>query len=261
MKIYCTVRHGVTRDRECFFNINYKQNRYDKLCNFYYDEIEKFYDKDLGIYHYSRVDGKLTDDVRKHPHIFSILYDLCPLDRQKSLMDNVLLNEDVYKITTPYMRFYEIASLMKLGRVNEAINEIKSYWGGMLDMGATSFWESYNPNESEPQCYAMYDRPYGKSLCHAWGAAPIYLVGRYFLGLKPTKIGYEEFEISPTLSVFSKFEAEMPINDGYISLKYENDILLVYHTKGVCKLKINNSTFTIESNQVVKIDCKKEVII
>jgi len=26
----------------------------------------------------------------------------------------------------------------------------------------------------------MYGRKYGKSLCHAWGAAPLYLLGRYY---------------------------------------------------------------------------------
>jgi hypothetical protein len=29
----------------------------------------------------------------------------------------------------------------------------------------------------------MYGRPFGKSLCHAWGASPIYLLGKYYLGV------------------------------------------------------------------------------
>ncbi|MBN2614002.1 MAG: hypothetical protein JXB00_20765 [Bacteroidales bacterium] len=45
----------------------------------------------------------------------------------------------------------------------------------------------------------MYGRRFGKSLCHAWGASPVYLLGRYFVGVRPTKPGYEEFEIRPVL--------------------------------------------------------------
>lgn len=39
----------------------------------------------------------------------------------------------------------------------------------------------------------MYGRKFGKSLCHAWGASPIYLLGKYYLGIKPTSAGYATY--------------------------------------------------------------------
>lgn len=56
----------------------------------------------------------------------------------------------------------------------------------MLDLGATTVWEEYNPNLSGAQHYEMYGNKYGKSLCHAWGVSPIYLLGKYYLGVTPT---------------------------------------------------------------------------
>nr|GFC72823.1 hypothetical protein [Tanacetum cinerariifolium] len=62
------------------------------------------------------------------------------------------------------------ATYQKLAADPYVLKEMKSYWGGMLDLGATSFWEEYDPAKKGAEHYSMYGRPFGKSLCHAWGA-------------------------------------------------------------------------------------------
>jgi len=63
---------------------------------------------------------------------------------------------------------------------------IREYWGGMLDRGAVTFWEEYDPEVPDDQQYDMYGDRFGKSLCHAWAASPIYLLAKYFVGLQIT---------------------------------------------------------------------------
>ncbi len=84
--------------------------------------------------------------------------------------------------------------------------------------GATSFWEKYNPEETGTRHLAMYGRPYGKSLCHAWGASPIYLLGKYYLGVKPTKPGYEEYSVTPCLGGLKWMEGTVPTPYGNIHI-------------------------------------------
>ena len=44
----------------------------------------------------------------------------------------------------------------------------------MLESDTTTFWEEFpEPGES---AYAMYGRPFARSLCHAWGAGPAALL-------------------------------------------------------------------------------------
>ena len=95
------------------------------------------------------------------------------------------------------MRFYELEALCAMGEQNYVLKEMKDYWGGMLKLGATSFWEEYNPAKKGAEHYAMYGREFGKSLCHAWGASPIYLLGKYYLGVKPTSAGYATYIVEP----------------------------------------------------------------
>jgi hypothetical protein len=67
----------------------------------------------------------------------------------------------------------------------------------------------------------MYGRPYGKSLCHAWGASPVYLMGKFYLGVKPTKPGYAEYKVCPTLGGLEWMEGEVPTPFGKVYVKMD----------------------------------------
>lgn len=163
-------------------------------------------------------DGKMNEQITKFPNMFAIIYDYLDDKEKKTVMQSVMLNPDIEKITTPYMRFYELEALCQMGQQEQVTDEILNYWGGMLNEGATSFWEKYNSEDHGTQHLAMYGRPYGKSLCHAWGASPIYLLGRYFLGIEPTKPGYEEFIVKPRLGKLQWMEGTVPTPWGKIKV-------------------------------------------
>ncbi len=135
---------------------------------------------------HSRVDGKQTDNVTRYANMFGIFFNYFTEEQKQEVKQHVLLNDSIQKITTPYMRFYELEALCAMGEQSYVLKEMKSYWGGMLNLGATTFWEEYNPDKKGAEHYAMYGRKFGKSLCHAWGASPIYLLGKYYLGVSPT---------------------------------------------------------------------------
>jgi hypothetical protein len=67
----------------------------------------------------------------------------------------------------------------------------------------------------------MYDRPYGKSLCHAWGANPIYLIYNCILGIEPLTVGYEQFICKPQLWMMPDFECACPIGKGTLYFSYD----------------------------------------
>ena len=116
------------------------------------------------------------------------------------------------------MRFYELAALAEIGQQPYVTNQLKDYWGGMLREGATSFWEQYSPGEKGAARYAMYGRPYGRSLCHAWGASPLYLLGKYYLGVKPTQPGYAAYVVEPNLGGLQWIDGKVPTPKGDISV-------------------------------------------
>ena len=179
---------------------------------------QTFWSFEQKAYYHAIEEGVLNKQITKFPNMFAILYGLSYQEEQQEIMQSVMLNADIPPITTPYMRFYELEALCMAGMQPQVLQEIRDYWGGMLKEGATTFWEKYVPTESGTQHLAMYGRPYGKSLCHAWGASPIYLLGKYFLGVRPTKPGYAEYEIHPSLGDLEWMQGTVPTPRGVIHI-------------------------------------------
>jgi hypothetical protein len=214
--------------------------------------IPTFWNNEKGAFIHNRVKEAPTDKVTRYTNMFAIFFGYLDERKMEMVKNNVLLNNYVQKITTPYMRFYELEALCALGEHNYVTKEIKDYWGGMLNAGATSFWEKYDPIESGAQHYAMYGRQFGKSLCHAWGASPIYLLGKYYLGVKPTSPGYETYSVEPALGGLEWIDGTVPTPNGNIK---------VYANSKQIKVKSDTGTGTLRFKSQSKPSCKTATIV
>jgi len=190
---------------------------------------------------HSRINGKATENVTRYANMFGIFFNYFSPEQEQQVKKNVLLNSAVPKITTPYMRFYELEALCAMGEQNYVLKEMKSYWGGMLKLGATSFWEEYDPAKTGTEHLAMYGRPFGKSLCHAWGASPIYLLGKYYLGVQPNSPGYETYTIEPVLGGLKWMQGSVPTPNGDISVYCDTKTIKVNAATGLGKLIVRSS--------------------
>ena len=212
-----------------------------------------FWSEECHAFLHAIEDGTMNPQITKFPNMFAIICDDVTPTEKKSIMEHVMLNPSVDPITTPYMHFYELEALCTMGLQEKVLKEMKAYWGGMLREGATSFWEKYNPEEKGIQHLAMYGRPYGKSLCHAWGASPIYIIGKYFLGVGPTKAGYESYEIRPVLGGLEWMEGEVPTPFGKITIKMNQQEISVFSDGGKGTLVIGNRQIDIPPKQEINI--------
>ncbi|MBL0268716.1 MAG: alpha-rhamnosidase [Chitinophagaceae bacterium] len=206
-----------------------------KLFDIYWNEQKK------ALVH-SRVDGKQTENVTRYANMFAIFFDYFSAQQKQDVKKSVLLNDNIQKITTPYMRFYELEALCAMGEQPFVLNEMKAYWGGMLQLGATSFWEEYNPTKKGAEHYAMYGREFGKSLCHAWGASPIYLLGKYYLGVKPLSAGYATYEVVPNLGGLQWMEGKVPTPEGEILLNVNTKQIRITGAAGTGTLKFKSKS-------------------
>ncbi len=74
---------------------------------------------------------------------------------------------------TPYLHHYMVSALIECGQREAARKLIGDYWGAMVDDGADTFWEVFDPADSRRS-------PYGdvhiNSFCHAWSCTPAYFL-------------------------------------------------------------------------------------
>lgn len=77
---------------------------------------------------------------------------------------------------SPYAYHYLIEALIACGMEERAREELVKYWGGMVERGADTFWEVYDPADD-------FKSPYGfhpvNSYCHAWSCTPVYFINAY----------------------------------------------------------------------------------
>ena len=218
------------------------QSKYNELAeNLRAKLMPDFWSEQKQALVHNRINGVQSKTVTRYANMFGILFNYLDDKHQQIVKESVLLNDSILHISTPYMRFYELESLCALGQQKDVLKDIKDYWGGMLNEGATTFWEKYNPDEKGKSHLAMYGRPYGKSLCHAWGASPIYLLGRYYLGVHPIKPGYEEYEVKPALGGLKWMEGSVPTPYGKIYVKMDKNNVTVNSDGGNGYLVFNRN--------------------
>lgn len=235
-----------------------KENDYGKLAKNLKEKINKyFWNEEKGAYIDSFESGK--DRVSRHANIFALLFGCADEAKKEKIIENVLLNENIPHIKTPYFKFYELETMCGIGNIEEITRQIKAYWGGMLDLGATSFWEEYNPELAVDEQYSMYADKFGKSFCHAWGASPVYIIGKYYIGVSPTSAGYETFDVKPNLGGLEWFSARVPINGGYVNVTVKDNTVSVVTDKDGGTLVYNGERHIIEKGKEMKIyitDCR-----
>ena len=113
-----------------------------------------------------------------HSQVWMILGGVIEGEAAKFALMKTLESPEALKPLTPYMLHYVIEAMLKLGMKAEATAYIKKFWGGMLELGADTFFEAYAPDNPD---FSPYGDRLSNSLCHAWSCTPAYFIRKYGL--------------------------------------------------------------------------------
>ena len=152
-----------------------------------------------------------------------------------------VLKEDGARGFSTFYGYYMLEAMAKAGDYEGAMDIIRTFWGGMLDLGATTFWEDFNIDwlKDDP---APIDRivPEGRkdihgdygaycyegfrhSLCHGWASGPTAWLSRHVLGIEIMKPGCKEVRIRPNLGNLEWAEGSFPTPYGDIHVSHTKD--------------------------------------
>ena len=151
----------------------------EKWTKMLLDTRQKCFDN----YYDAEQDAFISDLVDKRQYsvqsqAWMILGGVASGEAGKRMLLKSLNSPDSLKPVTPYMHHYVVEAMITLGMTEEALAYIKSYWGSMIENGADTFWEAYDPKD--PQL-SPYSDPIMNSFCHAWSCSPSYFIRKYFV--------------------------------------------------------------------------------
>ena len=212
-----------------------------------------FWSEEKGAYVSCYVDGKQSQEVRRHQNCLAVLFGFADEEKTAKILQNVVHNGEIPPITTPFFKFFENDMLCKIGLADEAFADLRRYYGGMLALGATSAWEDYDERLEGLEHYAFYGEPFDKSLCHAWGAGPLYFVGRHLAGLMPTAPGYATYRISP-ITTLGDFDAALPLPTGEVRITLANKNVTVTSPQDGGTLCLGGREYPILANTPLTVE-------
>lgn len=157
----------------------------------------------------------------------------------KIVNDNLLIKYGVKDISTFY-GYYVLNAMAMGGNHQGAIDVIREYWGAMIDLGATSFWEDFDIewiknagriDEIVPKDKVDIHRNYGNycykglrhSLCHGWASGPTAWLSQYVLGVNIIAPGCKVIKIEPHLGDLKRVEGSYPTPYGIVYIKHTKD--------------------------------------
>ncbi|WP_238398641.1 alpha-L-rhamnosidase C-terminal domain-containing protein [Edaphobacter sp. 12200R-103] len=126
-------------------------------------------------------------------------------------------------IISPYYNYYVIRSMAKVGHRQAALDWIRQYWGGMVEEGATSMWEAYDPSWYKEDFHASLQADnrsgYFVSLAHGWSAGPTAWLMEEVLGIEPTGAGFNTVDIRPDLLDMQWAKGAEPTPHGLLKVE------------------------------------------
>lgn len=137
-----------------------------------------------------------------------------------------------------YLLFYTLKELADTDEIS-ALNILKKYSLGMLQRGATTFWEDYDPlwakntgsitdlpkdgqddihGDRGDYCY----KGFRHSLCHGWASGAVPFLMEQVAGIHIIGAGCRKIEIKPKMGNLKFIKASYPTPYGVLELSIEN---------------------------------------
>ena len=151
----------------------------------------------------------------------------------------VLAVRPLHDVST-FNGYYVLEARAKAGDYEGCLNLIRDYWGKMIDLGATTFWENFDITWAENAARIDELVPEGKkdihadygdwcyvglrhSLCHGWAAGPTAWLTEHVLGLRPLVPGCKKLLVDPHLGDLERAAGSFPTTQGLVHVSHSRD--------------------------------------
>ena len=162
---------------------------------------------------------------------------LAGLADAKETNSRILAKDQLEGLSTFY-GYYVLQASSAAGDYEGCLEVIRKYWGAMIDLGATSFWEDFNLHWADNAARIDQLVPEGKvdvhaeygdhcyvglrhSLCHGWASGPTSWLSEHILGFKPLKPGCAELAIDGHLEDLEWAEGTYPTPRGIVHVRHK----------------------------------------
>ena len=164
---------------------------------------------------------------------------LSDLADSKDISENII-KKDLLKGLSTFYGYYVLHALGKTGDTQAALDIMRDYWGAMLKLGATTFWEDFDIewvenaapiDEIVPEGKVDVHGDHGKfcyekfrhSLSHGWASGPAPFMAQHILGFEIAEPGCKKIRITPHLGDLEWAKGTYPTPYGVVSVEHKKE--------------------------------------
>ncbi len=111
------------------------------------------------------------------------------------------------KNSSPYMEYYVLEALCKMGEYEASYNRIKERYEGMMFDDYSTLWEQWDAWRGTKN--------------HAWSGGPLVIMSKHYAGITPLEAGYKKVKIDPQYTLSDSMNCTVPSTKGLITLDYQ----------------------------------------
>ncbi|KAF0426507.1 Bacterial alpha-L-rhamnosidase [Pediococcus acidilactici] len=149
--------------------INHYKKKLEQIVNYVKQNL---FDEEKGLF----ISGP-NHETNVASQVWMVLAQVMTPEESQRLMTNTVKKLFPIKgIATPYMYHHVTQALFEAGLTDVGVQLLKDYWGKMINLGADTFWEAFDPTRPS---YSPYGSSMVNSYCHAWSCTPVYLMRKY----------------------------------------------------------------------------------
>lgn len=132
---------------------------------------ENYFSTDKGLF----ASGE-SGQISTASQVWMILSGVVSPKEGRNLFMRLESERNLVQPVSPYLYHYVAEAMITCGMYEETKELINDYWGDMVDKGADTFWEVYDPGNDFLSPYGSYMI---NSYCHAWSCTPVYFIRKY----------------------------------------------------------------------------------
>ncbi|MBQ8427641.1 MAG: alpha-L-rhamnosidase, partial [Clostridia bacterium] len=148
-----------------------------------------------------------------------------------------------------FMSYFILSAIDKEAGTQKALEIAKEYYGAMLALGATTFWEDFDmdwvensspitrrPKAGERDVHGDFGAycylGFRHSLCHGWSSGVLPFLVEKVLGVT-VENGGKKVKVNPSLGGLSWAKGDVPVAGGVVKVSIENGKVTVNAPEGV----------------------------
>lgn len=125
---------------------------------------------------------------------------------------------------SPFNGYFVLEGMARAGAWEAAGALLDRCWGGMLRLGATTFWECFRPEWLEVMAPndPIYCGTQGyTSLCHPWSGGPTRWLADHVLGVTPSTPGWTRIRVAVDSGLAASVRGTLPTPLGPVAIERE----------------------------------------